>query len=81
LGGMLFILVHLRAFCPIIVVHPTCVFVLLAMIGPTLDAILTFMIAKRVFNIWVFSVINKVCSLIFTWIGPFYIIFSWFFYS
>jgi len=80
LGGALFILVHLHAFCPIIVAHLTCVFLSLVMIGPTLDAILTFMIAKRVFNIRVFNVINKVCSLIFTWVGPFYIIFSWFSY-
>jgi hypothetical protein len=47
LGGVLFVLAHLRALHPTTTTHPTCVFPLLAndmhIVGPTLDVVLVFL--------------------------------------
>jgi len=49
-------------------------------IGPTLDVGFFFTIIVGILNIKAFSVINKMCSLVSTRVGLFYIISSLFFY-
>jgi len=54
LGGMLFALAHLRAFCPTAATHLTCVFPSLKndthIVGPTLDVVLVFLQLQEEFT-------------------------------
>jgi hypothetical protein len=78
LGGVLFVMVYLHILHPIVATHPTCGFPSLAddthIIGLASNVVLVFfMILRGIFNIGVFSVVNKACSLVSTGVGPLYI--------
>ncbi len=68
LGGMLFALTHLRAFCPTIVTQPICVLLSLAddthIIGLASDVLSFFVIIGGIWSIRTFNVVDKVCNLV-----------------